>query len=455
MIVWRAGWVLPITGPPLRDGAVAMDDGVIVDVGRSADVCARAPDVTPQDLGDDAILMPGLVDAHCHLEWSCFDGIVGPRPFARWLGAFLPLRACMDGEDDHRAAALHGAARALAAGTTTLADSGPTGAGVDALTRVGLRGVVHLEAFGTGDDAGEAEAHAAALATRVAELDRRAASAGGRVAVGVSPHAPYSAGPVLWRALRGHADLARRAWATHIAESPDEDDAILRRTGELADLFAAAQLAVGRWDGAGGVASRMDAAGALVAGLVAAHCVRVDAADAARLRARGAGVAHCPRSNAYLRCGTAPLRVLDDADVPVGLGTDSPASGGDYDLRAEARACRAAHGPAAPDDARLLRMITADAAQVLGLAGHAGALAPGRPADLLVLRRAPGSGAADPHTAALDAGTTVDTVMVGGAVLREAGVTLGSAARTAGARAAVLRERLRDAVGPTPAADMP
>src|SRR5690606_33108072 len=134
---------------------------------------------------------------------------------------------------------------------------------------------------------------------RVADLDGLAAAGDGGVAVGVSPHAPYSTGPALWAALDRRRDLADRGWATHIAESPAEDDAILRRTGPLIDLFAAAGFAVGRWDGdGGGVARRMDAAGALRRGLVAAHCVRVGARDLAVLRDRGVAVAHCPRSNA-------------------------------------------------------------------------------------------------------------------------------------------------------------
>lgn len=448
--------MLPVIGAPIADGAVAVRDGAVVDVGPLAAVRGRHPDAGVRDMGADAILMPGLVDAHCHLEWSCFDGVVGPRPFAEWLGTFLPLRAGMD-EADHLTAARHGAARALGAGTTMLADAGPTGAGAVALAESGLRGVVHLEAFGAMDDAGEARAAAAAFAERLAALDDVAAATRGRVDVGVSPHAPYSAGPALWHALGQRDDLDRRAWTTHVAESPDEDMAILSGTGPLAALFAAAGFDMGRWDGPGDtVPARLRVGGALRAGLVAAHCVRLGEGDTGRLRRHDVRVAHCPRSNAHLRCGVAPLPALLAGGVAVGLGTDSPASGGDFDLRAEARACRAVHGDEAPDDATLVHLITAGAARVLGVGHRAGALAPGRPADLLVLRRDPrDDGTGDPHSIALDERTVVEMVMVGGTVLREAGATLGPGAACAHAGAAEIGARLRAAAGPTPAADMP
>ena len=421
MRLLRAGWVLPIDGEPIADGAVAMADGVIVDVGPGGALAARHSGAERRDLGADAIVMPGLVDAHCHLEWSCFDGVVGPRGFAQWLGAFLPLRSRMT-PDDHLTAARHGAARALGAGTTTLADSGPTGAGVRALSETGQRGSVHLEAFGT--ERGE---EAAALAARVADdvaalAEQAAAMAGDRVTVGVSPHAPYSVGSGFWSALAARPDLRVRPWATHIAESPDEERAIVHRDGALADLFARAGFPLGRWDGPdAGVAGRMDTGGALRAGLIAAHCVRLHPGDAARLRSRDVRVAHCPRSNTHLECGTAPLATLLAEGVNVALGTDSPASGGDYDLRAEARACRAVHGDDAPGDARLVRLITLDAARALGLGDRIGRLAPGALADILVLRTAGGAAPDDPYAAALHHASRVDLVMVAGEELVVAG----------------------------------
>ena len=135
------------------------------------------------DLGE-AILAPGFVDAHAHLEWSLMDGVLPSQPFAAWLGRLLGLRGRMEPED-HLVAARHGALRALRAGTTTLADSGPTGAGVIAMAEAGC-GPVHLEAFGR-EEGEEARVLAAGVADRVAAL---AAAADPRNVVGLSPPPP-------------------------------------------------------------------------------------------------------------------------------------------------------------------------------------------------------------------------------------------------------------------------
>jgi len=344
--------MLPIEGQPIAGGAVCVDDGWIVDVGALADVRGRNVEAPVVDLGE-AILAPGFVDAHAHLEWSLMDGVLPSQPFAAWLGRLLGLRGRMEPED-HLVAARHGALRALRAGTTTLADSGPTGAAVIAMAEAGLRGPVHLEAFGR-EEGDEARALASGVAERVAAL---AAAADPRNRVGLSPHAPYTVGPGLWAALAEVPSLAGRPWATHLAESDDETRVIAGGDGALTQVFDAIGAVPGRWPGTEGAGpvERLAAAGALSAGLVAAHCVHLGDGDPAVLARAGVGVAHCPRSNEYLHCGRAPVATLREAGVPVGLGTDSPASGGDYDVRAEARACVAAGGDGSPDWAALLRL---------------------------------------------------------------------------------------------------
>jgi 5-methylthioadenosine/S-adenosylhomocysteine deaminase len=311
--------------------------------------------------------------------------------------------------DDHRLAARWGALRALRAGTTTLADSGPAGTGASAMTEAGLRGRVHLEVFGR-EEGPEAARRAAATAERVAALDE---DAGPRVAVGLSPHSPYTVGPGFWTALAAEPGMAGRPWATHLAESEDEDRAIAAGDGPLAALFADAGFVPGHWEGPQGASpvARVGAVGGLRAGMVAAHCVRLGDGDPERLVAAGVGVAHCPRSNAHLRCGTAPVAALRAAGVALGLGTDSPASGGDYDLRAEARS------RAAGDAEGALRMITLDAARALAMDADVGALTTGRRADLVAIR--PAGPADDPAGAVLDGRASVALVVVDGEALVE------------------------------------
>lgn len=400
-------------------------------IGPSDEVARNWPDLPERDLGD-AVLLPGFVDAHCHLEWSLTGGLVGANGFAGWLGSLLALSPRM-GLDDHRAAAAVGALHCLQHGTTTVADSGPTGAAAPALRDAGLRGIVHLETFGrhTGNAARNA---AAEFAERVVALDDHPC---GRVQIGVSPHAPYTVGPAFWDALLSRPDLADRSWATHLAESPDERELLASRTGPLADLFALRGAKPGSWPGQGSPVARLDGAGVLRPGLIAAHCVQLDPDDPARLAAAGVGVAHCPLSNATLGCGHAPIARLRAAGVTLGLGTDSPASAGEYDLRAEGRA---AGTVASLTPAEIVELATLGGAKTLGLDGIVGSLEVGKRADLIAITGAPGG--ADPCIAALDPATRVSLVMVDGVVLLEGGEPVALDPAAILTRAAASRRRL-------------
>ena len=151
--LWRARWVLPVASEPIRDGAVAFDDGLIVACGPAQELAHHYRDFLARDLGD-ALVSPGFVDTHCHLEWSLLEGLLPQGPFAQWLRQMLPIRGRYPDGANTSAARL-GALRCLENGTTTLADSGPTGAGADAIASAGLRGIVALEVVGrqTGRDA--------------------------------------------------------------------------------------------------------------------------------------------------------------------------------------------------------------------------------------------------------------------------------------------------------------
>ena len=277
------------------------------------------------------------------------------------------------------------------------------------------------------------------MAGRLVALD---ALVGARGRVGVSPHAPYTVGPGFWRALLDRLGPEDRPWTTHLAESADEERVIATGDGPLGELFAAEAWSRGDGRGPGdGPVARLERAGALRAGLVAAHCVRLGPGDSGTLARAGVAVAHCPRSNVHLRCGRAPLEALREAGVPVGLGTDSPASGGDYDLRAEARACWETHAPVMDlDDATLLRLITIDAARAIGMSETIGSLEPGKRADLVVLAPSRPEGA--PEAVALDPRSSVDLVVVDGEIVYRDGGPTRFEAEPLHARADEVRERL-------------
>ena len=400
--VYAADHVLPVGAEPIRGGAVAVADGVIVAVGPRDRVLADHPGATVEDLGA-AALMPALVNAHTHLEYAAYGGFGDGLPFADWLADHIARRPRQAPGDVEAQAAL-GALLCLQSGVGTIGDASYAGASLAAATEAGLRGTVHLEGFG-GPDADPA-AVAAALAGR---LDALAPAATGLVRLGVSPHSPYTAAPAVFAALVALARERGMTAMAHVAESAAELEAVADGTGPIADALAALTRieATGRHP-----VDLLDAAGLLGPGLVLVHAVQLDAEQARRVGAAGAPVVHCPRSNALLGCGIAPVRALADAGAVLAIGTDSPASAGDFDLWAELRAAvqlaRAREGRAdALTAAEALRMATLGGARALGLEGAVGALAPGLRADLVAVDLADAAfdPVEDPAVAVLMAGS--------------------------------------------------
>ncbi len=364
--VYTADWVLPVEGPPIEAGAVVVEDGRIAAVG------------TTEDLGegtryDDAVIVPGFVNAHSHLEYAVYAGFGdGLGDFAEWVTLHI-LRKARIGWDEYVDVAKLGAAQCLASGVTTVGDCSYSGATALACAELGLRATVYLEVFGS--DPPRALEHFAAIRDRAGDAFSE------RVRPGVSPHAPYSVSIELYEAC---AELGLPI-ATHISESRSEVQYLLTGTGAWGgykDLLVPAPGKTGTH-----LLAEHDLLGPNV---VVAHCVVLDEDEIGLLASTGTGVAHCPRSNGALGCGVAPLAELRAAGARVGVGTDSPASAPSFDffeelrsvvLSARARAAR----PDVLSAAETLELGTLGSARALGLDGEIGSLVPGKRADFAVV----------------------------------------------------------------------
>jgi 5-methylthioadenosine/S-adenosylhomocysteine deaminase len=254
---------------------------------------------------------------------------------------------------------------------TTVGDASFSGTAAPACDELGLRAIVHLEVFGDED------AIAEQFEPTHAEIEEYLSD---RVRLGVSPHAPYTCSTALYRAA---TELGLPV-ATHLAESQAEQDWMRAGSGSWLDVPEFPKPP-------GETAVRhLAAEGLLSPRMTAAHCVQVDAEEIALLAEHDVAVAHCPRSNAMLGCGIAPLADLLAAGVRVGLGTDSPASTPSFDMFAELRAAalfaRAREKrPDALSAKSALRAATLGSASALGLADEIGSLAPGKRADLTLV----------------------------------------------------------------------
>ncbi len=378
--VYTADQVLPVGTPPLRQGAVAVQDGLIVAVGSRTEVLGAFPDAQLEELGT-AVLLPALVNAHTHLEYTTYGGFGGGLPFGEWLADHVARRPRLAPGDVEAAAAL-GALLCLQSGVGTVADASYSGAAVAAASEAGLRAIVHLEAFG-GPDA-DAVAVVAALRERLAVA---AGSTTPLVRLGVSPHSPYTVAPAVFAALDAFAQSEGLTVMTHVAESHAELEAVAAGTGPIADALRS----MTRIEATGQHPIELLASGGLLhPNVILVHAVQVNDAQIALIATSGAGVVHCPRSNAILGCGAAPIAGLRAAGVPVGIGSDSPASAIDFDLWAEMRAAlltaRVREGrPDALTAEAVLELATLGGARVLGIDDLVGSLAVGKRADLTAI----------------------------------------------------------------------
>jgi cytosine/adenosine deaminase-related metal-dependent hydrolase len=364
--VISADCVLPVEGPPIPDGAIAVEDGRIAAVGTRA------------ELGDsthyaESVIVPGFVNAHSHLEYAVYAGFGdGLGDFAEWITLHIQRKARI-GWEQYVDIARFGAAQCLASGVTAVGDCSYSGATAVACADLGLRATVYLEVFGA--DPTAALEHFAEIRERVDGFFSD------RVRAGVSPHAPYSVSLELYRAC---AELGLPV-ATHISESPAEILYLTRGEGPwgaYSDLLVPAP---------GTTGTRMLAEdGLLGREVLAAHCVMLEPDEIDLLVSTGTGVAHCPRSNAALGCGVAPLAELRGAGARIGVGTDSPASAPSFDFFEELRAvvltARArAQRPSALSPAETLELATLGGARALALDDELGSLVPGKRADFAVV----------------------------------------------------------------------
>jgi cytosine/adenosine deaminase-related metal-dependent hydrolase len=424
---------LPMDGPPIRDAAILVADGRIVAIGGRAEIAAlpEARGVEQRNFGD-AVALPGLVNGHIHLEFTALGPLNAPESFHPWIRGLVAWSQGQT-EDDWRASTIAGARASLASGVTCLGEILTRNYGLATMRDLGLRGTAYLEFLG---------GRRATLDEELARFDTRLADARTilsdgsdppAVRLGLSPHTPYSVtGPAI-RAVAGRAHAADLPLAMHLAESPDEVAFLRDGTGAIADFLRTAEP-----DGSPRETYRAGGYGVGPVAHVAAHALfraghptliihgtQLTDEEIAELRAVGAAVVLCPRSNELLRCGTAPVGALLASGVTLAIGTDSLGSNEDLDLFNELRALATlARAQGLADEAalarRLLGLATIEGARALALDDQLGSLTPGKLADLAILDL-PDALSDDPYRAILAEGGTarVRCTVLGGHVVYE------------------------------------
>lgn len=330
--LYCARWVLTKGAEAIEDGAVAVEGTTISAVGTRDFLSEKYPAGLVEDFGE-AVIMPGFVNAHSHLELTAMRGFLEQEEgnFTAWLVKLTLARLNRMTPDDLYVSAAWGAAEAARAGVTMVADaSDAAGASMRALKEVGLRGIVYQESFGP--DPRLARENLEKLKEKISDLRSFETEL---VRAGVSPHAIYTvSAPQLELATRFALD-EKLPLMMHAAESEAEDLLVREGTGPFADNLALRGI---EWRAPRiSVIEYLERVGILQARPLLAHCVRTDERDIERIVKADAGIAHCPKSNAKLGHGRAPFAAFLRGGARVGLGSDSVASNNLCDMVEEAR----------------------------------------------------------------------------------------------------------------------
>jgi cytosine/adenosine deaminase-related metal-dependent hydrolase len=401
-IALRARWIVPVASPPVADGWLTVERGRIVSVGTAPPAGARRV-----DLGN-AMILPGLINAHAHLEFSLLDKPLGEpgQPLPDWIRQVIAYRRTS--HVDRAAAVAAGLAESQRHGTVLIGEIATgdwlpswyqTEHATDAqqAADAALRLVLFHELIGfrsqtVSDRAGEAQSR---LTESIEQLPAN-------LTPGISPHAPYTVHPELLRQLVALADQHGCPLAMHLAESPEEMELLEHGTGPMQQLLQDA----GVWepDVIPRGTTPSDYLRALTSGrsrVLAVHCNYFsadDVATAAALRDR-LSVVYCPRTHAYFWHARYPLAEMLAAGVRVVLGTDGRCSNPDLNVLNEVRHV-AAHHPLPVQ--QVLQLVTRNAAEAFGLNNQLGTLEPTKMAELTVLSLPEGPEPADPLEWLLD-----------------------------------------------------
>ena len=373
-----ADWILPISGAPLEGGAVDVREGRIHAVGSARELLPAAEESRRIDLGQ-AALLPGLVNTHAHLELTALRGFLEEDDFFSWIRKLTDTKYGRLDEEDLLCSARLGVIEATRAGITTIADIADAGVSLAALVEGGLRSVLYQEVFGPDPD--QAEASLEGLKEKLAAHE---AARTQRVSIGISPHAPYTVSRRLFEMVAEFALSGGYPVSVHAAESAAEAAFVQKAEGPFADYLRSRDIEV---KPLGESTIRfLEETGLLETSPLLAHCIDCSEEDLRIVAGSGSAIAHCPKSNAKLGHGTAPLAAMLREGARVGLGSDGVVCNNTCDLLEEARFGALLQRAGGEEDilgaGEFLRLATLGGAAALGLDGDIGSIEEGKLADL-------------------------------------------------------------------------
>jgi len=373
VVIHRAPWLLSMAGPVLVDGAVALQKGSIAAVGSFSELAKDFSGVGVVD-HPESVLMPGLINAHIHLELSHLAHLgkmAPPKSFTGWIAEMLAEREALgfvgSNVEDAASKVLQGQ---YEIGVIALADIGNTG--IAQKLEPGFPGILFafLEYLGLTK---------ASLVPALKKLDKTEAQ------IACTAHAPYSTHPELIKALKRRADTLGFIFPIHVAEPESEQTMLGEGRGELVDFLRQRGFYDDAFQVAGidnnGSVQYLHKLGVLNSRTLCVHAIHVSTSEIDLLKESRAHVCLCPGSNRFLQVGKAPVNDYLHQGILPALGTDSVASNPEVSIWREMQILVEDHPHVAPHD--ILRMATAGGASALGIEAEYGTLEPGKTSRLL------------------------------------------------------------------------
>lgn len=374
--LYRARHLVPMTSPVISGGGIAVREGEILAIGDWEELVAEHPGAPREDLGE-VILMPGLINAHCHLDYTMMRGaLFGRGSFSEWIQRLNAIRRSLD-QGDYLEAIAAGLRELRHWGCTTVLNIESFPELVPFLPDAPIRVWWFLEVM---DIRSRLESFEA-LAGAIGFLER---AGEGNAGYGLSPHAPYTSSRDLYELSAAFASRNRIPLCTHLAESEEEMALFRKGEGPLHEFLSS----IGRpMDDCGTKTPVQLLLGQelLPEGTLLVHMNELDEGDRELLQ-RTAGrypVIHCPRTHAFFQRKPFDLGFFRRCGIPVLLGTDSLASNHDLDMFSEMRAMQESFPDLDPME--ILSMATTAPAAAIGRSGRLGELAPGALADFITI----------------------------------------------------------------------
>jgi aminodeoxyfutalosine deaminase len=382
MEILTAAYLLPITGDPIADGAIVIDEDHIVDFGTKKDILSRYCSMKITDY-PDTVIMPGLVNAHTHLDRSSLPPLKPEASYIPWLANWIKERP-QTSAVNRRESILSGLDEALKSGTTCLGDVGNHTGTLETLSHTKMRLRVFPEVIGSTHE--DVSHQFDSTLQVVDDIHLKNAK---NLNAGIAPYSPYTLSKEMLGILSQHAASHKIPLKIHISESFTEMEFFFEAKGEIADILFPA---IG-WDDAEIPVYRntplqfLNKINLLKHAPILIGCLHFSSQDLELVKQTASKIAYCPRNNENFTLGIAPLKKWMEAGIPVGLGTEGRDTGSSLSLWDEMRSALQIHsrngGAVTPEE--VLKLATLGSARVLGMERDIGSLEKGKKADFIVV----------------------------------------------------------------------